>query len=279
MSVVPVNNYNLLPYVHPQENEIRKRLDDNLISDEYCNQLLENYKLFDLEKELPDYIGKCLEVNEYQFPQIYEIVKDLSGRIGITIPTIYIYESYYFATDVEGLDKPWLQIPTKSIENFEPAELRYIIARELTHIKLDHMKYEVLCEEFAKNLNMATNVLTIPGFETASRQAFEIYASRFKLISANWSRVTEYTADRCALAVCEWDIKSAVSAILKQILNSNIMTQNTDLPSFLAQTESIMSFTTNAAKYTRMDELAPYEPFRLKELIAFAGKEMLNKLS
>ena len=262
-------------YVHPQEKEVTQRLYDNLISEEYCNQLMENYKLFDLETELPDYIGKCLEVNSRQMPELHEMVSSLSRELDVAIPKVYVFESYYFSTSAEGLDKPWIQVSTKTLENFDEDELRFIIARELVHIKLGHMKWEVLCEQFAKNITTASDIIAIPGFATSSKQAFEIYADRFKLISANWNRVSEYSADRCALVLCDWNMKAAVSAILKQILNSSLLAQNVNLSSFLNQTEAIMSFTTNAAKYTRMDEAVPYGPFRLKELIAFASTKQL----
>lgn len=262
-------------YIHPQEKEITQRLYENLISDEYCNQLLENYKLFDLETELPDYIGKCLEVNHFQMPELYKMVAELSESIDLPMPKVYVFESYYFNTSAEGLDKPWVQVSTKTLENFDENELRFVIARELAHIKLGHMKWEVLCEQFAKNVAMASDIIAIPGFAASSKQAFDIYADRFKLISANWNRISEYSADRCALVLCEWNLKSAVSAILKQILNSSLLAKNVNLSSFLNQTEAIMSFTTNAAKYTRMDEPVPYGPFRLKELISFASTEQL----
>lgn len=263
-------------YKHPQEDEIQNRLKDNLVSDEYCNQLLENYKLFDLERELPDYIGKCLEINEHQMPNIYNVVLDLCNIIDINVPPIYVFESYYFSVSAEGLDKPWIQISTKSLENLSLEELRFVIARELAHIKLGHMKWEVLCEQFSKNLDLASDIVTIPCYQAASQQAFKIYMDRFKLISANWNRISEYTADRCALVMCNWDIISAQSAILKQILNSSLLAKNVNLSSFLKQTEAIMSFKTNAAKFTRMDEMAPYGPFRLKELIAFASVENIK---
>ncbi len=267
-------NGNIFQYVHPQEQEITERLKSNLISDEYCNQLLENYKLFELETELPDYIGKCLEVNEIQLPQIYHMTLELAEKLEMELPTVFVFESYYFNVSAEGLEKPWIQISTKTLENFEEDELRFVIARELCHIKLGHMKWEVLCEEFAKNIETAAQFVPlppIPGAAITGQQAFDLYGERFKLISANWNRISEYTVDRCALATCDFNIRPAIMAILKQILNSSMLAQSVSLLSFLKQTDAIMSFTTNAAKFTRVDEVTPYGPFRLKELISFAS--------
>lgn len=262
---------NIYKYIHPQEAAVTERLKSNLVSEEYCEQLLENYRIFDLEKEMPDNIGKCLEVNKLQLPDVYEVVAELCEILDMEIPKIYVFENYYFSISAEGLDKPWIQISTKSLENFSDEELRFAIARELVHIKLDHIKYEVLCEEFTKNIETASQVITLPGYAAASEQAFDVYRNRFILIAANWTRISEYTADRCALVACDFDITSAVSVILKQILNSSDLAEQVDLPSFLHQTEAIMSFTTTAAKFTRMDEMAPYGPFRIKELISFAS--------
>lgn len=49
-------------YIHPMEEATTQLLKKKLISEEYCNQLLELYKNFELENLLPDLIGKSMEV-------------------------------------------------------------------------------------------------------------------------------------------------------------------------------------------------------------------------
>jgi len=64
----------------------------------------------------------------------------------------------------------------------------------------------------------------IPGGSVLSSEGFEIYSSKFKIEASTWSRVSEYTADRCAFLICN-DIRAAVSAIKKQILNNSMLAE------------------------------------------------------
>ena len=266
----------LKKYIHPKEVEITTLLDNQLMSREYQSQLIEMYNLFEEETLVPDLIGKSLEVNDFQMRELYGLVKDISTKLEMPVPSVYVFEGRYCDVNAEGYTKPWIQISTKTLEDFEDDELEYSIARQLVHIRLGHMKYEILCEQFSKSISIASQlggsiVNFIPGGSVASSEAFEVYAARFKLIASQWSRVSEYTADRCALALCDWNIKSAVSAIKKQILNSRKLSDEMKLQSYLNQTESILRMNTPVAKYSILDEQYPYGPFRIKELISFAS--------
>ena len=266
----------LKPYIHPQEQEITAELIENLINQEYCEQLLEMYRSFELENLLPDLMGKSMTVNKKQMPELYGIVENQSLLLGMKVPDIYVFEGRYCDANAEGLDNPWIQISTKTLEDFEDNELAYLIARQMVHIKLGHMRYEVLCEQFSKSISIASQlgsslISFIPGATVASGEGFEVYAARFKLIASQWSRVSEYTADRCALYMCNWDINTAVNAIKKQILNSRLLADTMKLSAYLEQADKILGLESPVARYSIMDEQYPYGPFRIKELISFAS--------
>lgn len=271
-----MNMNELKKYMHPMEKEITEVLDGKLISREYQAQLIEMYNFFELETLMPDLIGKSMEINEQQMPELYKIFKELAGELEMPVPSVYIFEGRYCDVNAEGFEKPWIQVSTKTLEDFETEELKYAIARQLVHIKLGHMKYEILCEQFSKSISIASQlggslVNFVPGASVASNETFEVYAAHFKLVASQWSRISEYTADRCALVLCNWDIKNAVSAIKKQILNSRKLADEMNLSSYLKQADSILALTKPVAKYSIMDEQYPYGPFRIKELIAFAS--------
>lgn len=263
-------------FAHPKEQEATELLDNNLIGKEFCEQLIEMYKLFEEETLLPDLIGKTLEVNDEQFPELYTIFKNIADKLSMVVPKIYIFEGRYCDVNAEGLDTPWIQITTKMLEDFDEEELKFAIARQLVHIKLGHMRYEILCEQFSKSIGIASQlggsmVNFIPGGSVASQEAFEVYAARFKLISSQWSRIAEYTADRCALMICDWNIKAAITAISKQVMNSSKLVEKMKIGSFVKQADAILELETAVAKYSIFDEQFPYGPFRIKELISFAS--------
>ena len=82
-------------YIHKKEHEVTNKLNSKLISEEYKSQLIDFYRKFEENSLLPDLIGKSVEVNKYQFPDIYQIVKSQAEILGISIPKIYIYESFF----------------------------------------------------------------------------------------------------------------------------------------------------------------------------------------
>lgn len=263
-------------YKHPMEDNITQLLNKKLLSDEYCNQLIELYRNFELENLLPDLIGKSMEVTVNQMPKLHATVAKQAEILKMKLPKIYIFEGRYCDVNAEGLDEPWIQISTKTLEDYEDNELEFVLARQMIHIKLNHMKYEVLCEQFSQSIGIASQlgsslIAFVPGGTVASKEAFEVYSAHFKLIASQWSRVSEYTADRCALILCQFDIKSAISAIKKQILNSRLLSDQMILREYLKQTDTILNLKTPVAKFSILDEQFPYGPFRIKELLGVAS--------
>lgn len=266
------NEIDLNRYQHPLEKAAINRLEKRLLSKEYCAQLLDLYRTFELENLLPDLMGKSLSINNEQMPEIYSVFKRQAEILDMDVPKAYVFEGRYCDVNAEGLDDPWIQISTKTLEDFDVQELEYAIARQMIHIKLGHMRYEVLCEQFSKSIGLGSSLITfVPGATVASQEAFELYAAHFKLVASQWSRISEYTADRCALVLCNWNIKAAVGTIKKQILNSRLLANNMTLSRYLRQTDTILAMDTPVAQYSIMDELYPYGPFRIKELISFAS--------
>lgn len=277
-----MNVETVLQYKHPQEDDAIRRLEKHLVNDEYMNQICEMYKTVDEENLLPDMIGKAVEINEYQMPEVYAIFQHYCDLLKMKVPKIYSFEGMFVEVNAEGLDKPWVQIIARTFDICDKKELSFLIARQLIHIKLGHMKHEILCEQFDRTIQIAQGfgssfVGFIPGGGKFSEESFDIFTKKFKLISARWFRVTEYTADRCALALTDWDIKTAVSAIKKQIFNSKKLADMVRMSEYLMQTRTILSLKSPVAKYSIMDEQCPYGPFRIKELISFASTHCIDK--
>lgn len=272
-------------YIHKKEHEVTNKLNSKLISEEYKSQLIDFYRKFEENSLLPDLIGKSVEVNKYQFPDIYQIVKSQAEILGISIPKIYIYESFFYDVNAEGYDNPWIQLSSKTIEDCTEKELEFMIGRQMCHIKENHIKYEILCEQFSKALGIVSKVGTeaisfIPGMSTVSGEALEMYASSFKLTACQWSRISEYTADFCAYILCN-DIEASISAIKKQILNSKKLSDEMKISNFINQSININRLDSPISIYSVLDEQIPYGPFRIKELIKFSSnsktKEYLKK--
>ncbi|MBN2899783.1 MAG: M48 family metallopeptidase [Clostridia bacterium] len=266
-------------YLHKDEDRMVKRLQKAMIID--SKELIEYYKKFEEEPLLPDLIGKTVEINEDQFPRVYTIVKNVAQSLDMVIPKIYTFESFFYDVNAEGLDRPWIKISSKTISDFSDKELEFLIARQMCHIKEDHIRYEVLCEQQSKLIMMASSygsqaASPIPMGSIGVGEISDVASSKFKLVASQWSRVSEYTADFCAYMVCR-DIKAAISAIKKTIVNSSSLADEMKLKSFLKQSDEILKLDSVMSQYSIFDEQIPYGPFRIKELIRFASSSDVKK--
>lgn len=260
-------------YIHKDENDLINKLNSRLISEEYKNQLINYYKSFEEEMLISDLVGKSLEVNNKQFAQIFNITKKQADILEINLPKVYICNGDIYQIKARGYDEPWIEISSKTLEDFSTKEIEFDMAREMCHIKEEHIKYEILYTQFLKAIEtldkVGSSLLTsVPGVVTS--EALEVYASSFKLVAYQWSRIAEYTADRCAYLICQ-DIESSISSIKKHFLNSKILADNINMKSFLKQCDVINNIDSSISRYSVFDEKMPYAAFRIRELIAFAS--------
>lgn len=260
-------------YIHKYENDLIDKLNNKLISEEYKNQLINYYKDFEEEMLISDLIGKSLEVNDKQFSEVFNIIKKQADILEIKLPKVYICNNSIYEIKAKGYDKPWIEISSKALEDFTTKEIEFDIAREMCHIKEEHIKYEILYTEFLKAIEtlgkIGDNLLSsLPGI--ISSEGLEVYSASFKLVAYQWSRIAEYTADRCAYLICK-DIKSGISTIKKHFLNSKIFSDKINMESFLKQCDFINNIDSSISRYSIFDEKMPYSAFRIRELIAFAS--------
>lgn len=245
-------------YQHPLEETYLKHIKD---SGFFLEEIIDNYKNFEEKYRLPDLLGKTLKVGEKQFPKIYAICKDVCTMLDMKIPNIYIYEDFYYGVESKGASIPWIEISSKTVEDFEEEELTFLIAKQLCSIKLGHTYNQTLIDETLEAYNKGQIMI---GADTMIES--------MNVIMCKYSRISHYTSDRFGYIVTK-NLSSCISAITKCILNSYFLSKNLDLNEFIKQAQSINELNESAYDYTKMDERIPYGPFRVKNLIAYAASE------
>ena len=75
--------------------------------------------------------------------------------------------------------------------------------------------------------------------------------------------------DNCAYLMCG-SVKAAVDAILKMVLNSVMLAQQVDVKEFIAQASEINGLNDIVSNYAKADEVVPYAPHRIQNLLAYA---------
>jgi hypothetical protein len=245
-------------FIHSQEEAAFKEMMDRTY---FHEEIMDHFRNFDEKLKMPDLLGKTVQVTKTQFKEVYNMVEDLAKLNEINIPNVYVYEDFYYGVESKGSTEPWIEISAKTLLDLKKEELLFLLGREICNIKFNYTYYNTLISE---TLNAAANNNIIMGMETFSKA--------LKLTMYKWSRAACYTAD-CFGFIMSKDLSASVNAILKLILNNSYLVENMNISEYIGQAEKINELDDKVFNYTKMDELIPYGPFRIKNLIAYASSE------
>ncbi|AKN32596.1 hypothetical protein Ccar_17780 [Clostridium carboxidivorans P7] len=243
-------------YIHPIEDLVFKDMKNCAYFDE---EIMHYYKNFDEKLRKPDLLGKTVQVTERQFKEVYHIAQNVAGILKIELPSIYVYEDFYYGIETKGAENPWIEISAKTLADFEEQELLFLISREMCSIRLKHFYYHTLIDE---SLSALVQHHVLPGSDTLMKT--------LKVSMYRWSRIANYTEDCFGYVICK-NLKPCISAILKLVLNNCYLAENVDIQEYIKQAECINRMDDAVYNFTKMDEKVPYGPFRIKNLISYAS--------
>ena len=215
------------------------------------------YGDIDYKMKLPDRLGKTVRVTDKQFPRVNVLLEEASKELGLRKPDMFVYENYYYGAESYGIEKPWIEISAKTIQDFSDKELMFVIAREIFQISDGVTKQKTMLEERLKTMKIV-----------APTQVEQVS----KLSFFRWYRLANYSADNFGYLMCG-SVLAAVNAIMLTVLNSRLLVQQTDQNEFINQASEINKLDDEVFNYTKADELVPYAPFRIQNLLAFAESD------
>ena len=217
---------------------------------------------------VPDLIGKSVKASDRQFPSIYSLVKSISGHFGIAVPDIYIFESYQYQIDSNGCFVPRLEISARMVRDFSRKELMHCVAKELAHIALGHIRTEVLVERMHEAIQTLATLPLVNTLNLVGGPKFYLMALRVKAF--RWFKEAVFTAENVAAAYTG-DVGSSVTSTLLQVFNERGMVNEIDVGAFCDQVGLIEMIAGSAATYTKMDEVNPYAPYRVGNILQYAS--------
>ncbi len=142
--------------------------------------------------------GNSIIISSNQYPEINKIIETTCSKLEMIKPDCYITFDPYINAYVMGFKKPYtLVLTTALIEALDNEELRFVIAHELGHIKMNHSRLKSLVMPLDKNIPVITMIFNF------------------------WLRKSEYTADRVGLYVVD-NIKISTNALLKLTVGSKL---------------------------------------------------------
>lgn len=141
-------------------------------------------------------IGSSIRVEPRQFPELAAVVDELSARMGIVPPQVFIRDDQNVPITAAGVGEPYaLIVSSQYFELLREGELAFLIARELAHIAAGHTRL--------------TSLLSASGRENPV----------VALVFGPWLRRCEMTADRVAVLCCD-DLDDALGAICMTTFHS-----------------------------------------------------------
>lgn len=240
-------------------NLLRKFLVAKDILFQHFTQISENVLL-------PDLYGKTVLVTESTFPKIHQKRKIISNFLNIPAPDIFIYENFYYGSDINGLRKPWIEISSKTINDFSSGEITFLLAKQISHIYLNHFITKIHSEQIQKSLSFIEQT---PGLNLVNLfGTMDTYEKAFQLIYYNWNREITHTGDIYGL-LFSGSLKSANNCIIKLIINDKELSEKLEVHEYIKQHKYLSSLKGIISFYTKLDEAVPYGPIRIAELIKF----------
>ena len=213
-------------------------------------------------------LADAIRLNRRMAPQVSDALAHCREMLGFDRPVeIYLRpDPSYGAFCYKGRSGPLVvALSSRLVEDFTPAELRFVLGHELGHALYDH---------FGIPMPITATIEDIGGTLVS-------HAIQLKLFV--WCRAAEVSADRAGL-ICAGDPDVGAHAFFKLSSGLSRPVITADLDAFASQIESMAS--TPSATIERPDDddtldcfsTHPYTPVRVRALIAFGRSAEFKKL-
>lgn len=141
------------------------------------------------------YTGSSLKLSPNSFPELHALVESACKTLNVELmPEIYIHRSEQFTATTLGVEKPMMALSSECLDKLNSQELSFIVGREVAKIKCHHILYQEIGFIFPELMDALSNItLGLSG----------VLSSGIKYALFHWAQMSEYTADRGGLLVCQ----------------------------------------------------------------------------
>jgi hypothetical protein len=201
-------------------------------------------------------IGTLVRASPRQFPELYELSMEAAKRLSMRPVRVYVERAAGMRVYPLGLwSKPLIVITSSMVDHLEKEDLRFFIARELSHIQAGHTWLRVLLKPLGSNVAIIGKLLNT-------------------LIFGDWINRSELTADRGAFIVCG-SLTTSIRAMLKFGVGVRLFDQM-DIQEFLDQIHDVNNI---GSRITALVAGQPYLTHRVRSLTEFALSAEVQQLT
>lgn len=214
--------------------------------------------------------GSNFHVTKESCPELYNMVHESAETLDVDrLPEIYTQWSYGINAYTTGYkDNTILVLQSGSVDLMPDPELTFVIGHEMGHIKSGHVLYHMMVQYFAQIISST------------------VLAGKFivpiQLGLNYWYRMSEFTADRAGLLVCQ-DLEAALGAIMKMAGLPKRYFNTSDPHVFAKQAKEFMTkYGDTTDKIIRnisiLDDTHPWTVMRAYELIKWVENGEYDKI-
>jgi hypothetical protein len=198
-----------IPGLHPAEYEhpFDKAALDALEKTRGLELVVRKFHEYGIERVLRiRYTGSNLRVTPGSVPELWDAMEECCQVLDLRDqPELYVQPGDQLQGASVGVGKPLVVVTSACVEALTPAELRFILGREVGHIKSQHSLYH----DLGSVLPIIADLLGSATMGVGTLLGMGLQAALLK-----WIRMSDYTADRAGLLACQ-DIPAATSALAK----------------------------------------------------------------
>ncbi len=210
-----------------------------------------------------------LEVSATQFPTLHAIVVDCAAVLHMdTIPRVFITQKGRQMVGTENYSEPIILIHPYVVRRFrDPVEFRFLIGRELGHVKARHVRWQSVLHNLRAGL--------------AHADASGWGAAQLPLLPLlRWSRESEMTADNAGV-ICAQDGGVSEQVLVRLFTGvDGLGAENIDVDSYLAQTRTseLSRFSEVASLWAEANRPVPFLPERIRQMREFSRSSRYKNL-
>jgi Zn-dependent protease with chaperone function/uncharacterized tellurite resistance protein B-like protein len=214
-------------------------------------------------------LADAIRLNRRMAPQVADALADCRARLGVERPVeIFLRpDPHYGASCYKGRSGPLvIALSSRLVEDFTPAELRFVLGHELGHAAYDH---------FGIPMPITATIEDIGGTLVSRATQLRLFV---------WCRAAEVSADRAGL-VCAGDPEAGALAFFKMASGLSRPVITADLDAFAAQIESMASSPSATVGVHDDDDTLdcfathPYTPVRVRALLAFGHSDAFHSIT
>ena len=234
------------------------------------------------------YLLHAVAAGPGQYPQVYEASRRAASRLGITQEfTVFVSNNAEMQEDVFGVPKhghvgnsfgPFLIVITAGMTKaMNAAELEFVIARELGHVKANHRFYTNLAFKYQQE--KGTMPVLFPDESGKSAEGIGGSMQLFFERGPEARRLSELSADRAGALALD-DPRAALSALAKLARGDLEATEGFSLDAYLVQVETAIRDLTPRETRALVEKqgFAPFMITRVSELAHFLESEEFRLL-